>query len=94
MAFNSSHLFTINGSFSGEMSSGTLELLITKPLNPSEIFVGKFLGLAFVFCACIFMTTLNIVALNSLLTFESELDMSSYLLPILVISHWSCFYKY
>ena len=30
------------GSFSGEMSSGTLELLITKPLNPSEIFVGKF----------------------------------------------------
>lgn len=65
------------GSFSGEMSSGTLELLITKPLNPSEIFVGKFLGLAFVFCACIFMTTLNIVALNSLLTFESELDMSS-----------------
>ena len=64
------------GSFSEEVSSGTMELLITKPLNANEIFEGKFLGITFIFCVCIFMTILNIVALNSLLTFESELDLS------------------
>ena len=64
------------GSFSEEVSSGTIELLITKPLNANEIFEGKFLGITFIFCVCIFMTFFNIVALNSLLTFESELDLS------------------
>ena len=64
------------GSFSGEVSNGTMELLITKPLNASEIFGGKFLGITFIFCVCIFMTILNVVALYSLLTFESELDLS------------------
>ena len=64
------------GSFSGEVSSGTMELLITKPLNANEIFGGKFLGITFILCACIFMTILNLVALNSLLTFESGLDLS------------------
>ena len=44
------------GSFSEEVSSGTIELLITKPLNANEIFEGKFLGITFIFCVCIFMT--------------------------------------
>ena len=64
------------GSFSREVSSGTIELLVTKPLNANEIFEGKFLGITFIFCICIFMNIFNIVALNSLLTFESELDLS------------------
>ena len=65
------------GSFSEEISSGTMELLITKPLNANEIFGGKFLGITLIFSACVFTTILNIVALNSLLTFESELNWSS-----------------
>jgi len=64
------------GSFSEEISSGTMELLITKPLSANEIFGGKFLGITFIFSACFFMTILNIVALNSLLAFESELNWS------------------
>ena len=64
------------GSFSEEVSSGTMELLITKPLNANEIFGGKFLGITFIFSVCLIMTTLNVLALNSLLTSQSELDLS------------------
>ena len=64
------------GSFSREVSSGTMELLITKPLNANEIFGGKFLGITFIFSVCLIMTTLNVLALNSLLTSQSELDLS------------------
>ena len=64
------------GSFSEEVSSGTIELLITKPLNANEIFGGKFLGITFIFSVCLIMTILNVLALNSLLTSQSELDLS------------------
>ena len=64
------------GSFSREVSSGTMELLITKPLNANEIFGGKFLGITFIFSVCLIMTILNVLALNSLLTSQSELDLS------------------
>ena len=91
----------INGEFFKEVSSGTIELLITKPLNANEIFEGKFLGITFIFCMY-FYDFFNIVALNSLLTFESELDLSlifsSYLglfligLIFISISHYAQFY--
>ena len=83
------------GSFSEEVSSGTIELLITKPLNANEIFEGKFLGITFIFCVCIFMTFFNIVALNSLLTFESELDLSLIFSSYLgLFLNWTYIYKY
>ena len=65
------------GSFSEEISTGTIELLLTKPLNPYQIFTGKFLGLIFIFSTCFLITLINILALNSLLKLESELDFSS-----------------
>ena len=75
-------------SFSEERSTGTLELLLTKPLNPLEIYLGKFLGIAIVLIIAILPTTINILGLQSLLQPNSNLDLgnifASYLALILL----------
>ena len=75
-------------SFSEERSTGTLELLITKPLNPSEIYLGKFLGITMVIIITILPTTINIFGLQTLLQPNSKLDIgnifASYLALILL----------
>tara|TARA_A100001011_G_C14321603_1_gene851024 strand:- start:11783 stop:12514 length:732 start_codon:yes stop_codon:yes gene_type:complete len=75
-------------SFSEERSTGTLELLLTKPINPFEIYLGKFLGIAIVLIITILPTTINILGLVTLLQPNSNLDLgnifASYLALILL----------
>ncbi len=75
-------------SFSEERTTGTLELLLTKPLNPSEIYLGKFLGIAMVLIITILPTTINILGIQTLLQTNSKLDLgnifASYLALILL----------
>jgi ABC-2 type transport system permease protein len=75
-------------SFSEELSSGTFELLLTKPLKPSDIFGGKLIGLALVLGIVIILTLINLVALSALIEPNSNLDwgsiMGSYLAIISV----------
>ena len=66
-------------SFSEEKSTGTYELLLTKPLRSIEIFSGKFLGVLLILLFALFPTTLNIVAINALLEPGSSLDWGSLL---------------
>ncbi len=77
-------------SFSEENSTGTLELLITKPLRSREIFGGKFLGIALILIITLLFTTINIIAVLALLDTKSQMDwgslFSSYLALILLCS--------
>jgi len=81
-------------SFSEERTTGTLELLLTKPLRPVEIFGGKFIGVALILFIALIPTSLNIVAINALLEPQSELDsgsfIASYLALILVALVFLC----
>tara|TARA_Y100001958_G_C20976734_1_gene369529 strand:- start:161 stop:685 length:525 start_codon:yes stop_codon:yes gene_type:complete len=62
-------------SFSQEKVNGTIEILMTKPLKPIDIFAGKFLGIGFILLITIAPTLFNIIALSSLLDFQSNLDL-------------------
>ena len=62
-------------SFSQEKVNGTIEILITKPLKPIDIFAGKFLGIGFILLITIAPTLFNIIALSSLLDLQSNLDL-------------------
>ncbi len=64
-------------SFSEELSSGTFELLLTKPLKPSNIFGGKLIGLSLVLGIAIILTFINLVALSALIEPNSTLDWGS-----------------
>ncbi|MBF11772.1 MAG: gliding motility-associated ABC transporter permease subunit GldF [Flavobacteriaceae bacterium] len=70
-------------SFSEERSTGTIEVLLTKPLKAIEIYGGKFLGVTLILVVTVLPTTFNLIALNNLLAVDSELDwgilFSSYL---------------
>ena len=72
-------------SFSEEKSTGTLELLMTKPLNPSEIYLGKFLGIAIVIIIAIIPTTINILGLQTLLQPNSKLDIGNIFVSYLAL---------
>ena len=62
-------------SFSQEKINGTIEVLMTKPLKPIDIFAGKFIGIGFILLISIAPTLFNIIALSSLLDFQSNLDL-------------------
>tara|TARA_B110000444_G_C18783665_1_gene568752 strand:+ start:707 stop:1438 length:732 start_codon:yes stop_codon:yes gene_type:complete len=70
-------------SFSEEHANGTIEILITKPLRPWEIFGGKFLGISLILTITILPTTINIFAIQALLEPQSKIDwgvlLSSYM---------------
>ena len=75
-------------SFSEERATGTLELLLTKPLQPIEIFGGKFLGTALILGISVLPTSLNLIAIHAMLEPQSQLDwgslFASYLALILI----------
>ena len=85
-------------SFSQEKINDTIEILVTKPLKPIDIFGGKFFGIGFILLITIAPTLFNIIALSSLLDFQSNLDLgkliSSYIglffLGILFLSSSIC----
>ena len=62
-------------SFSQEKVYGTIEVLLTKPIKPLNIFAGKFIGICFILLFCIAPTLYNILAFSSLLDFQSSLDL-------------------
>jgi len=64
-------------SFSEEKVSGTFELLLTKPLLPWEIYLGKFLGVLIVFSIALAPTIIHLIAIESLLEPNSSLDLGS-----------------
>ena len=72
-------------SFSEEKSTGTYELLLTKPLRPIDIFSGKFLGVLLILLFAVLPTTLNIVALHALLEPGNSLDWGSLLTSYLAL---------
>ena len=69
-------------SFSEEFTQGTFELLITKPLSPTQIFGGKLIGVMLVLSMILIPTILHAFALDNLLQLDSKLDwgiiLSSY----------------
>lgn len=75
-------------SFSEEFSQGTFELLMTKPLSPTQIFGGKLIGIILIVCIALFPTVLHAIALDHLLQLDSTLDwgivISSYLALLLL----------
>ena len=64
-------------SFSEERTTGTFELLMTKPLKAIDIYGGKLLGITAVFSITLLPTILNIFAINTLLTQDTYLDWGS-----------------
>ena len=64
-------------SFSEERTTGTFELLMTKPLNAMDIYCGKLLGITAVFSIALLPTISNIFAIYSLLTPDSYIDWGS-----------------
>jgi ABC-2 type transport system permease protein len=64
-------------SFSEERANGTLEILITKPLKPLDIFGGKFLGIALIIFIILLSTSINIIALQALIEPQSKMDLGS-----------------
>lgn len=64
-------------SFSDEKKQGTLELLLTKPLNVWEIVTGKFFGSVVLVCMAIVPTFIYVAAISSLGITEGNIDMGS-----------------
>ena len=62
-------------SFSQERATGTIEILLTKPLKPFDIYKGKFIGIALVLLIIFTPTLFNVLALNALLESQSNLDL-------------------
>lgn len=64
-------------SFSDEMKQGTLELLLTKPINPIRIVLGKFLGTFVLVIIALIPTCLYVLTLHQLGKPSGNLDMGS-----------------
>jgi len=64
-------------SFSDEKKQGTLELLLTKPLNIWEIVNGKFLGAVLLIVMAILPTIIYVFVISSLGMPEGNIDMGS-----------------
>ena len=64
-------------SFSDEKKQGTLELLLTKPLNIWEIVNGKFLGAVLLIVMAIVPTIIYVFVISSLGMPEGNIDMGS-----------------
>ena len=61
-------------SFSEEIRQGTLELLLTKPLSTIQLVLGKYLGALGLILLALLPTLLYVVAINSLVQTEANLD--------------------
>ena len=61
-------------SFSEEIRQGTLELLLTKPLSPLQLVLGKYFGALTLILLALFPTLLYVVAISSLGQTEGNFD--------------------
>lgn len=64
-------------SFSEEMRTGTIELLLTSPIKVWQLIVGKYLGSLLLIVLALVPTLLYLLTLNSLKTADSVLDYGS-----------------
>ena len=61
-------------SFSEEIRQGTLELLLTKPLSPSQLVLGKYFGALSLILLALVPTLMYVVAISSLGQTEGNFD--------------------
>lgn len=64
-------------SFAEELKLGTLELLLTKPLSPIKVILGKYLGALLLICIALLPTLLYVWTIHSLGNPEGNWDLGS-----------------
>lgn len=77
-------------SFSEEISSGTIELLGTKPISETSIILGKFFGALALICIALFPTGIYVYSISHLAVPAGEIDsgaiLGSYVGLVLIAS--------
>ncbi len=61
--------------FSEEISNGTIEVLITKPISLTKILLGKYLSIQFVIVFCFMLCTPYLLMANNLINSDSNIDL-------------------
>tara|TARA_X000001036_G_C20391296_1_gene688831 strand:+ start:244 stop:765 length:522 start_codon:yes stop_codon:yes gene_type:complete len=61
--------------FSDEISNGTIEILITKPISLTKILLGKYLSIQFVLVFCFLLCTPYFLIVNNLINSDSNIDL-------------------
>ncbi len=62
-------------SFSEEISKGTIEILITKPISIPKILLGKYFSVQFLIIICFFLCIPYFFLINNLITSDSSIDL-------------------
>ncbi len=62
-------------SFSEEISKGTIEILITKPISISKILLGKYFSVQFLIIICFFLCIPYFFLINNIITSDSSIDL-------------------
>ena len=61
--------------FSEEISNGTIEILITKPISLTKILLGKYLSIQFLIIFCFLLCTPYFLIANNLINSDSNIDL-------------------
>jgi len=61
--------------FSEEISNGTIEILITKPISLTKILLGKYLSIQFVIFFCFLLCSPYFLIVNNLINSDSNIDI-------------------
>ena len=64
-------------SFAEEIKSGTLEVLLTKPISVWQLVLGKFMAIVVVFTVALLPTTIHLWGLQKLMQVGTQLDWGS-----------------
>ena len=62
-------------SFSEEISKGTIEILITKPISIPKILLGKYFSVQFLIIICFFLCIPYFFLINNIITSDSSIDL-------------------
>jgi len=62
-------------SFSEEISKGTIEILITKPISIPKILLGKYFSVQFLIIICFFLCIPYFFLINNIITSDSIIDL-------------------
>jgi len=62
-------------SFSEEISKGTIEILITKPISIPKILLGKYFSVQFLIIICFFLSIPYFFLINNIITSDSSIDL-------------------
>ena len=62
-------------SFSEEISNGTIEILITKPISIPKILLGKYFSVQFLIIICFFLCIPYFFLINNIITSDSIIDL-------------------